>query len=126
MYQAITILHVLVALSIVGLVLIQRGRGADAGAGFGGSSNTLFGARGAATFLSKTTAVMAALFFGTSLILAYLSEKKDNKQLDIMERPAVQQRQSDLPQDVTEPAKPDATPDLPNRTDLPPAETGQK
>ncbi len=67
------ILHVLLAAGIVGLVLLQRGKGADAGAGFGaGASGTVFGARGSASFLSRTTAVLAALFFITSLTLAYL------------------------------------------------------
>jgi preprotein translocase subunit SecG len=67
------VLHVLLAAGIVGLVLLQRGKGADAGAGFGaGASGTVFGARGSASFLSRTTAVLAALFFITSLTLAYL------------------------------------------------------
>jgi len=126
MYQAITILHVLVALSIIGLVLIQRGRGADAGAGFGGSSNTFFGARGAATFLSKTTAILAALFFSSSLLLAYLSERKDNKQLDIMESSVAKEKPSDLPPGANQPVEPGAESDLPQSTELPPADTGPK
>ena len=67
------VFHVLLAAGIIGLVLLQRGRGADAGAGFGaGASGTVFGARGSASFLSRTTAVLATLFFLTSLGLAYL------------------------------------------------------
>ncbi len=67
------VFHVLIAAGIVGLVLLQRGRGADAGAGFGaGASGTVFGARGSASFLSRTTAVLAALFFISSLMLSYL------------------------------------------------------
>ena len=67
------IFHVLLAVAIVGLVLLQRGKGADAGAGFGaGASGTVFGARGSANFLSRTTAVLATLFFLTSLGLSYL------------------------------------------------------
>ena len=67
------VFHVLLALGIVGLVLLQRGRGADAGAGFGaGASGTVFGARGSASFLSRMTAVLATLFFLTSLGLSYL------------------------------------------------------
>lgn len=67
------VFHVLFAAGIVGLVLLQRGKGADAGAGFGaGASGTVFGARGSASFLSRTTAILAALFIGTSLTLAYL------------------------------------------------------
>jgi preprotein translocase subunit SecG len=67
------VFHVLLAAGIVGLVLLQRGRGADAGAGFGaGASGTVFGARGSASFLSRTTAVLATLFFVSSLVLSYL------------------------------------------------------
>jgi preprotein translocase subunit SecG len=67
------VFHVLLASSIIGLVLIQRGKGADAGAGFGaGASGTVFGARGSGSFLSRTTAILATLFFVTSLLLSYL------------------------------------------------------
>ena len=67
------VFHVLLAVAIVGLVLLQRGKGADAGAGFGaGASGTVFGSRGSASFLSRTTAVLATLFFITSLGLSYL------------------------------------------------------
>jgi preprotein translocase subunit SecG len=69
----VLVFHVLVSLLIIGLVLLQRGKGADAGAAFGsGSSGTVFGAKGAANFLSRSTAVLATLFFATSLGLAYL------------------------------------------------------
>ena len=69
--------HVLIAVAIIGLVLLQRGKGADAGAGFGaGASGTVFGARGSANFLSRSTAVMAALFFASSLALAYLNSNR--------------------------------------------------
>jgi preprotein translocase subunit SecG len=71
------VFHVLFAAGIVGLVLLQRGKGADAGAGFGaGASGTVFGARGSASFLSRTTAVLAALFICTSLTLAYLGSRQ--------------------------------------------------
>jgi preprotein translocase subunit SecG len=67
------VFHVLLAASIIGLVLLQRGKGADAGAGFGaGASGTVFGARGSGSFLSRTTAILATLFFLTSLGLSYL------------------------------------------------------
>jgi preprotein translocase subunit SecG len=75
--NVVLIVHVLIALMIVGLVLIQRGKGADAGAAFGaGASGTVFGARGSANFLSRSTAVLAMLFFGTSLGLAYLGAQR--------------------------------------------------
>ena len=69
--------HVLVALVIIGLVLLQHGKGADMGSGFGGgSSSSLFGATGSANFLSRATAVLATVFFLTSLGLAYLATNK--------------------------------------------------
>jgi preprotein translocase subunit SecG len=68
---------VLLAAGIVGLVLLQRGKGADAGAGFGaGASGTVFGARGSASFLSRMTATLAALFIATSLALAYMGSNR--------------------------------------------------
>ena len=71
------VLHVLVALSIIGLVLLQHGKGADMGSGFGGgASGSLFGATGSANFLSRTTAVLAALFFILSLALAYVATRR--------------------------------------------------
>jgi preprotein translocase subunit SecG len=71
------IAHVLIAAAIIGLVLLQKGKGADAGAGFGaGASGTVFGARGSANFLSRSTAVMATLFFASSLGLAYLNSNR--------------------------------------------------
>jgi len=72
----LTILQVLSALFIVGLVLLQRGKGADAGAGFGaGASGTVFGARGATTGLSRMTAVFAVIFMINSLCLTYLFQR---------------------------------------------------
>jgi preprotein translocase subunit SecG len=67
---AVTVLHVLVAVVLIVVVLLQAGRGADIGAAFGGASQTFFGGRGAATFLAKVTAGAAALFMVTSLYLA--------------------------------------------------------
>jgi preprotein translocase subunit SecG len=74
MQTLILVLHILVAVSIVVLVLLQHGKGADMGAAFGsGSAGSLFGSAGAANFLSRTTAVLAAMFFATSLALTYFS-----------------------------------------------------
>lgn len=65
--------HVLIAALMIGLILIQHGKGADAGAAFGsGASGTVFGAKGSGSFLSRSTAILAAMFFSTSLALAYL------------------------------------------------------
>ena len=72
----ITFVHGLLCFAIVALVLLQRGKGADAGAGFGaGASGTVFGARGSATFFSKLTAVLATLFFATSMTLAWFATR---------------------------------------------------
>jgi preprotein translocase subunit SecG len=79
--------HVLLALMIIGLVLLQRGKGAEAGAGFGsGASGTVFGARGTSTLFSKLTAVFAALFFVTSLSLAYLGTRSPAEPTSVLER----------------------------------------
>jgi preprotein translocase subunit SecG len=81
--------HVLLALMIIGLVLLQRGKGAEAGAGFGsGASGTVFGARGTSTLFSKLTAVFAAMFFATSLTLAYLGARPAAEPASVLERAA--------------------------------------
>jgi len=73
----IIVAHVLIALAIIGLVLLQHGKGADMGSGFGGgASSSLFGATGSANFLSRATAALATIFFLTSLGLAYLASEK--------------------------------------------------
>src|SRR5215467_9103241 len=72
----LTVVQVFSAFAIVGLVLLQRGKGAEAGAGFGaGASGTVFGARGASTALSRATAIFAAIFMINSLLLAYVGTK---------------------------------------------------
>ena len=77
METLILILHVLAALCVIGLVLLQHGKGADMGAAFGsGSAGSLFGSSGSANFLSRTTGVIAAVFFLTSLGLTYVSSHK--------------------------------------------------
>jgi preprotein translocase subunit SecG len=78
--------HILVGLSVIGLVLIQHGKGADMGAAFGsGASGSLFGASGSANFLSRATAVLAALFFLTSLGLTYLASSKPKTSGSVMD-----------------------------------------
>ena len=73
MYQLILIIHVIIALMLIGLVLIQHGKGADIGAAFGsGASNTVFGSQGTGGFLFKLTGGLALAFFATSLILSYV------------------------------------------------------
>ena len=76
-FTLVLIIHVIAALGIIGLVLLQHGKGADVGAAFGsGASGSLFGATGSANFLSRATAVLAAVFFVTSLGLAYLASHR--------------------------------------------------
>ena len=71
LFSTILLVHILSAIGVIGLVLVQHGKGADMGAAFGsGASGSLFGATGSANFLSRTTAVLAAVFFVTSLTLA--------------------------------------------------------
>jgi preprotein translocase subunit SecG len=107
------VFHVLLAFAIIGIVLLQRGKGADAGAGFGaGASGTVFGARGSASFLSRTTAVLATLFFLTSLGLSYLfsQQKAPTSVVDTVKQEA--------PAPVTSPAP---LPSLPAPTTAVPA-----
>ena len=73
----VVVFHLLAALALVALVLMQQGKGAEAGASFGaGASNTVFGSQGSATFLSKFTAILAATFFVTALGLGYFAKEK--------------------------------------------------
>ncbi len=81
----ILVLHLLFAVSVIVLVLLQQGKGADMGASFGsGASGSLFGSSGSANFLSRTTAILAGLFFVTSLILTYFTGHQ-NKSLGVMQ-----------------------------------------
>ena len=74
METLILIVHVFAAAGVIGLVLLQHGKGADMGAAFGsGTSGSLFGASGSTSFLSRATAIFVAVFFATSLTLAYIS-----------------------------------------------------
>ena len=78
LHSILLTVHVLIAIGLIGLVLLQQGRGADAGAAFGsGSAGSVFGARGPASFLTRSTAVLATLFFVTSLSLGYLASHRD-------------------------------------------------
>ncbi|ROH90897.1 preprotein translocase subunit SecG [Stagnimonas aquatica] len=77
MYTFLVVIQVIVAIGLIALVLLQHGKGADAGAAFGsGASGTVFGSRGSANFLSRATAYLAVVFFGISLALAYFVNTK--------------------------------------------------
>ena len=103
LHTIVLIAHVGIALLIIGLVLLQRGKGADAGTGFGaGASGTVFGARGSATFFSRATGVLATLFFVTSLALAYLATQRTAPTSLLEGAPA--QESAPQPQITTPPA----------------------
>ncbi len=92
-FTLILIIDVVVALGIIGLVLLQHGKGADVGAAFGsGASGSLFGASGSANFLSRSTAILAVVFFVTTFVLAYLASHRPRGESAVMdtvkERPA--------------------------------------
>jgi len=77
METIVTVIHVLAAAGVIGLVLLQHGKGADMGAAFGsGASGSLFGVSGSSNFMSRATAIFVAVFFTTSMSLAYLSSHR--------------------------------------------------
>ena len=116
----IWILHVVSAASVIVLVLLQHGKGADMGAAFGsGSSGSLFGASGSANFLSRTTGVLAAVFFMTSLGLTYLSTNKDDSG-GVMDRAMpVQSSKPSTPEEAAPPLPPPADEGMSKATEVP-------
>lgn len=105
MQSLILTLHVITAVSLVGLILIQHGKGAEVGASFGsGASQTIFGSQGSGTFLSRITATLAIVFFITSLTLGYFSNRDTKlKSLDELinkVQPAQQQNKTDDNSDI--------------------------
>jgi preprotein translocase subunit SecG len=115
--SVLIVLHVLVALAIIGLVLLQHGKGADMGSGFGGgASGSLFGATGSANFLSRSTAVLAAIFFILSLSLAYVATRRPAEEgggvIDVIrkqqpaEKPAPKAEEKPAAQPAPAPAEP--------------------
>ena len=104
-------IHILVGLGIIGLVLIQHGKGADMGAAFGsGTSGSIFGASGSANFLSRTTAVLATVFFITSLGLSYLASQAPRSAGSVMERVKTAPATPVAPAAPVAPAKTDEVP----------------
>lgn len=97
LFSAILTAHILAAVGVIGLVLVQHGKGADMGAAFGsGASGSLFGATGSANFLSRATAVLATVFFVTSLTLAYIASNKPKTTGSVMQE-AVQSQSVSQP-----------------------------
>lgn len=99
MQVAILLVHVLLAIGLIALVLIQQGKGAEAGAAFGGgASQTVFGSRGSTSFLSRLTGILAALFFATSLGLAWFANQGSGDQdSGIPDAQVIEQQRNSVP-----------------------------
>ncbi len=100
LFSLILIVHVLVAIALIGLVLIQHGKGADVGAAFGaGASQTVFGASGSGSFLTRATSILATVFFITSLSLAYLVGQRVERK-SVVEQVEVPKAPAQVPEDL--------------------------
>ena len=120
METLVLVIHVLAAIAICGLVLLQHGKGADAGAAFGcGASGSVFGATGSANFLSRATAIAALIFFLTSLGLTYFSATKSESR-GVMASPPAQEDKA-LPGQI-----PPSAPTAPAAKSPPPADPASK
>ncbi len=126
---AVHVVHVLVTLGLIVLILLQQGKGADAGASFGGgASQTVFGSAGSANFLTRTTAILAVLFFATSMTLAWMARHQSGSDSVL---PALPQSEVSQPVEQTPavPAQPQAdTPAASGASDIPqvPSGSGEK
>jgi preprotein translocase subunit SecG len=104
-YEILLVVYLIVALMLIGLVLVQQGKGAGMGASFGsGGSNTVFGATGSGNFMTRSTAVLATLFFAISLVLGNMSNKQapevdpwQNLEVPVTEQPVATPTDSDVP-----------------------------
>lgn len=104
MYGILLVLHVIIAIALVTLILIQQGKGAQAGAAFGsGASQTVFGSQGSGGFLSRSTATLAALFFVINLVIACLVNRSRLSERPVMPAAPAEQVQKSAP----------ASPDVP-------------
>lgn len=120
----VVVIHLLMALGLVVLVLLQQGKGADAGASFGaGASATVFGSQGSATFLSRFTAILAAVFFITSLGLAFFAKEKANELSGAgLPDPAVLEQKQEVPAASDVPVLEEQKPKADAASDVTPAE----
>ncbi|HMW86016.1 MAG TPA: preprotein translocase subunit SecG [Nitrospira sp.] len=107
MYTLLIIIHVIVCLLMIGAILLQSGKGAEIGAAFGGSSQTVFGSRGPANFLSKFTVITAFVFMFTSLSLAILAKDRNfsSTVIDLNKKPAATTPSTTPAETATPPAK---------------------
>ena len=128
LHTLLMVVHIVSATCIVALVLVQRGKGAEAGAGFGaGASGTVFGARGATTALSRATAVLATVFMITSLTLAYMGTRAATTTQSELDRLATEGIEAEVPAvpgpaDPAAPEVPQAAPPAPQPAPQPPAD----
>ena len=133
--EIILIIHVIIAVALVGLILIQHGKGADAGAAFGsGASSTVFGSQGSASFLTRITAGLATAFFITSLTLAYMTRSTTTTSSDdvpavieeVVEEKAPVGDKPEMPaiDSADKPSIPAA--DTPDKPSIPAADTSDK
>lgn len=106
LYTAIVVIHVFVCFLMIGAILLQSGKGAEIGAAFGGSSQTVFGSRGPANFLSKLTVVVAAIFMVTSFSLAILAKQQNFSSTVIDMQPKNESKSESVPPAVDPSAKP--------------------
>lgn len=93
MYELILIVHVVISCALIGLVLIQQGKGAEVGAAFGsGASQTIFGSQGSGSFLTRVTALLSTIFFATSLSLSYIAAHnlQQSSTIDLPDNKAIQ------------------------------------
>jgi preprotein translocase subunit SecG len=111
MFIILVVIHVIVCIALIMIVLLQTGKGSDIGAVFGGAgSQTLFGATGASTFLSKATTVAAVVFMLTSLTLAYMAGKREATSV-VANTPAVEAKAPEAPPPAAVPAPEEAKPE---------------
>ncbi|BFT30189.1 preprotein translocase subunit SecG [Alteromonas sp. D210916BOD_24] len=130
-YEVLLVAYLIVALLLIGFVLIQQGKGADMGASFGsGGSNTVFGATGSGNFMTRTTAILAGLFFFISLTLGAMTANKESAEdeWNNLEVPASVEAPVEVPADKDVPVVEDTTTDVPateeNTTDVPKVDDG--
>ncbi|MFO7570113.1 MAG: preprotein translocase subunit SecG [Smithellaceae bacterium] len=109
MYTLVTILHIVACITLILIVLLQAGKGANMGAAFGGSSQTVFGSSGAGTFLGKMTAAVAVIFMLTSLTLAYTAGKKGSSLVDRVPAPITREAAPVVPMPAPDAAQQPAT-----------------
>jgi len=121
MTTLLTIIHVLACITLILIVLLQAGKGANMGAAFGGSSQTVFGSSGAGTFLGKMTAAIAILFMLTSISLTYTASRKTSGLMDGASAPVTKQSVPAAPKPAALPAAPATAPGKANTPAAPAA-----